>query len=64
MPMLIFLGKDNLRFAQRVPFGKRRVDGRLVDDRRDMIVSRYIVELRLRQNFPWLDIVAKLNEHG
>lgn len=55
---------DNFRFPQKVPFGKRLVDGRLVDDRRDLKVARLIVELRHRQNLPWNEVVKKLNLAG
>ena len=55
---------DNFRFAQRVPFGKRLVDGRLVDDRRELKAARLIVELKQRQNLPWKEVVSKVNMAG
>lgn len=55
---------DNYRFTQRVPFGKRLVAGRLLDDRKDLKTARYIVELRQRQGLAWNDVVKKLNLNG
>lgn len=55
---------DNYRFTQRIPFGKRLVAGRLIDDRKDLKTARYIVELRQRQSLPWNEVVRKLNLQG
>lgn len=55
---------DNYRFSQRIPFGKRLVDGRLVDDRTELKIARFIVELRERQAQPWKDLVQHLNNQG
>lgn len=55
---------DNYRFTQRVPFGKRLVAGRLLDDRKDLKTARYIVELRQRQGLPWKEVVTKVNLSG
>ena len=52
------------RPATRAPFGKRIVAGKLVDDRRELKVARYIVELRGRQSLGWKEVAQKLNSDG
>lgn len=58
------LQSDNYRFSNRVPFGKRLVEGRLIDDRRELKAARLIVELRLRQQLSWSEVVQKVNLAG
>ncbi len=55
---------DNFRFPQKVPFGKRLVNGRLIDDRRELKAARLIVERRHRQNLPWNEVMCRINMAG
>lgn len=55
---------DNFRFPHHVPFGKRLVDGKLVEDKKEMKTARLIVDLRDRKGIPWDDIVTRLNKDG
>jgi len=53
-----------LRPAIRAPFGQRVVDGKIIDDRRELKVARFIVEMRGRQKLRWEAVVRRLNEGG
>jgi hypothetical protein len=52
------------RPAVRAPFGKKALDGRLVDNRLELKTARLIVELRARQNLGWTEVVDRLNADG
>jgi hypothetical protein len=56
--------KEHPRPVTRASFGFRIVDGRLVPDRQEQKVARFIVELRQRQNLPWNEVVKKVNLAG
>ena len=55
---------DNYRFPYHVPFGKRLVAGRLVEDGKEMKTVRIIVDFRDRKRYQWKEIAAHLNGEG
>ena len=52
---------DNFCFPQRVPFGQKIVQGRLIENRREMKTVRQILEMRERQKLSWNCIAQALN---
>lgn len=49
------------RPAKCAPYGYRIVDGRLVENRKEMKIVRLLVELRGRQELSWSEVVQILN---
>ena len=52
------------RLIAKAPYGHRVVDGKLVEDRREMQVARLIVDLHWRQNLAWNEVIRCLNKEG
>jgi len=58
------MAPSNFRRSQSVPFGKKIVNGILVDCRKELKAGRLIVELKERKKLDWESVVKKLNAAG
>jgi len=56
------LDKNNYAFPQKIPFGQKIIDGKLVENREEMKVVKSIIFLRSEKKLSWKKIADHLEE--